>query len=97
LKEEFRRWLNRSLERATATDELADGLACVETSGLKALQVFTRTVRNWQDRILSYFDEQHSNGFAAGVNLSIKLLNRRASGYRTVNTFRLRILVAVGR
>jgi transposase len=78
LKEEFRHWFNRPLDRATAAVQLADWLQRVVTSGLKALQAFTRTVRNWREHILNYFDGRHSNGFAEGVNLKIKLVNRRA-------------------
>jgi transposase len=36
------------------------------------------------------------NGFAEGVNLKIKLLNRRAFGYRNFDNFRLHILMAFG-
>jgi transposase len=96
LKEEFRQWFNRALDRATAATQLADWLQRVERSGLKALHTFTRTVRNWQDRILNYFEGRHSNGFAEGVNLKIKLLNRRAFGYRNFDNFRLHILMAFG-
>jgi len=97
LKEEFRLWFNRPLERATVAVQLADWLQRVETSGLKALQTFTRTVRNWREHILNYFDGRHSNGFAEGVNLKIKLVNRRAFGYRNFDNFRFHILMTFGR
>ena len=97
LKEEFRQWFNRALDRATAAEQLMDWLQRVERSGLKALQAFSRTVRNWWNHILNYFDGRHSNGFAEGVNLKIKLLNRRAFGYRNFDNFRLHILMAFGR
>ena len=97
LKEEFRLWFNRPLERATAATQWANWLQRVETRGLKALQAFTRTVRNWREHILNYFDGRHSNGFAEGVNLKIKLVNRRAFGYRNFDNFRLHILMAFGR
>jgi transposase len=85
------------LDRATAAEQLMDWLQRVERSGLKALQAFSRTVRNWWNHILNYFDGRHSNGFAEGVNLKIKLLNRRAFGYRNFDNFRLHILMAFGR
>ena len=97
LKEEFRHWFNRPLDRASAANQLTEWLKRVETSGLKALQAFTRTVCNWRDHILNYFEGRHSNGFAEGVNLKIKLLNRRAFGYRNFDNFRLHILMAFGR
>ena len=97
LKEDFRHWFNDSTDRWTAESKLTDWLARVAASGLKALQAFTRTLCNWWDRFLNYFDGRHSNGFAEGVNLKIKLLNRRAFGYRNFDNFRLHILMAFGR
>jgi transposase len=94
LKEDFRAWFNASQDRATAATELDAWLTRVEASGLKALQSFMRTIRNWRERILNYFDGRHSNGFAEGVNLKIKLINRRAYGYRNFESFRLHVLVA---
>jgi len=93
LKEEFRQWFQSS-DRATAEQALTDWLARVEASGLKALQAFTRTLTNWKERILNYFDGRHSNGFAEGINLKVKLINRRGFGYRNFENFRLHVLTA---
>ncbi len=94
LKEEFRAWFNAPHDRSTAACRLDEWLAQVEASGLKAFHTFSKTVRNWRERILIYFMGRHSNGFAEGVNLKIKLLNRRAFGYRNFQHLRLHILVA---
>jgi len=94
LKEAFRAWFNQSPNRAEAEQGLEEWLAKVQTSGLKALQTFTQTLANWRERILNYFDGRHSNGFAEGVNLKIKLINRRGFGYRNFANFRLHVLVA---
>jgi len=83
LKEDFRQWF-QSPDRSTAEQGLTDWLARVEASGLKALQAFTRTLVNWKERILNYFDGRHSNGFAEGINLTVKLINRRGFGYRNL-------------
>ncbi|MBM4423440.1 MAG: transposase, partial [Chloroflexi bacterium] len=71
-----------------------DWIAQVEASGLKALQTFLKTLANWRERILNYFDGRHTNGFAEGVNLKIKLIHRRGFGYRNFANFRLHVLVA---
>lgn len=94
LKEDFRTWFNTRSDRSTAERTLDDWLAKVQGSGLKALQTFTKTLGNWRERILNYFDGRHSNGFAEGVNLKIKLLNRRGFGYHNFESFRLHVLVA---
>lgn len=96
LKEEFRHWFNQTMDRLTADHALTEWLCRVAASGLKVLQAFTRTVVHWRDRILNYFDGRHSNGFAEGLNLKIKLLNRRAFGYRNFDNFRLHVLIAFG-
>ncbi len=93
-KENFRAWFNTLSDRPTAERTLDEWLAQVQASGLKALQAFTKTIGNWRERILNYFDGRHSNGFAEGVNLKIKLLNRRAFGYHNFDSFRLHVLVA---
>ena len=94
LKEAFREWFNESPSRQAAATELDAWLEKVQASGLKALQGFTKTMANWRERILNYFDGRHSNGFAEGVNLKIKMINRRAFGYRNFEHFRLHVLVA---
>lgn len=94
LKEAFRTWFNQAANRQDADAGLTDWMAQVEASGLKALQAFLKTLANWRERILNYFEGRHSNGFAEGVNLKIKMINRRAFGYRNFSNFRLHILVA---
>ena len=94
LKEDFRTWFNTLSDRPTAERTLNEWLTKVQASGLKALQAFTKTIGNWRERILNYFDGRHSNGFAEGINLKIKLLNRRAFGYHNFASFRLHVLVA---
>lgn len=96
LKEDLRAWFNADCDRATAASGLADWLQRADDSGLPAWRTFVKTVQNWRESVLNYFDGRHSNGFAEGVNLKIKLLNRRAFGYRNFNSFRLHILVAFG-
>lgn len=94
LKEAFRTWFNTRSDRVTAERTLNEWLIQVQASGLKALHRFTKTIGNWRERILNYFDGRHSNGFAEGANLKIKLLNRRAFGYHNFASFRLHVLVA---
>jgi len=94
LKEDFRKWFNESPDRQRAAQALDAWLGRVQASGLKALQGFTKTLANWRERILNYFDGRHSNGFADGVNLKIKLIHLRAFGYRNFDNFRLHVLVA---
>lgn len=94
LKESLRELFNQELDYRTAENRLLDWIAQVEASEFKALKSFVKTLRNWQPQILNYFDGRYTNGFAEGVNLKIKMLNRRAYGYRNFKSFRLHVLVA---
>jgi len=96
LKEAFRDWFNQLGGRQAAEVGWVKWLGQVEASGLKALQAFSRTLANWWQPILNYFEGRHSHGFAEGVNLKLKLIHRRAFGYRNFAHFRLHVLVAFG-
>ena len=93
-KEAFRALFNQTLDYQSAEKQLLTWVTGVEASEFKALHTFTKTLRNWWQQILNYFEGRHNNGFAEGVNLKIKMLNRRAYGYRNFNSFRLHVLVA---
>ena len=94
LKESFREWFNTCPDRLQADSQLTDWLAKAKATGLKALHAFIGTITHWRTHILNYFAGRYSNGFAEGANLKIKLINRRAFGYRWFESFRLHILVA---
>ena len=93
-KEAFRDLFNQVLDYQSAEERLLDWVAQVEVSAFRALQSFVKTLRNWWQQILNYFVGRYNNGFAEGVNLKIKMLNRRGYGYRNFSSFRLHVLVA---
>jgi len=93
-KEAFRDLFNQELDYQSAEERLLDWVARVEASSFRALQSFVKTLRNWWQPILNYFVGRHTNGFAEGVNLKIRMLNRRGYGYHNFNSFRLHVLVA---
>jgi transposase len=94
LKEAFRTWFAESADRESAARGLRDWQIKAKATGLRSLQAFVKTLDNWRESILNYFNGRHSNGFAEGVNLKIKMLNRRGFGYRNFEHFRLHVLVA---
>jgi len=94
LKEDFRHWFEQKNDRESAEKVLQAWIARVKASSFRALKSFVKTLQNWKESILNYFDGRHSNGFAEGVNLKIRLIHRRAFGYRNFEQFRLHILTA---
>ena len=94
LKEDFRTWFAQTTDRKIADKTLSEWQDKAKATKLRSLQAFVKTLDNWREGILNYFNGRHSNGFAEGVNLKIKMLNRRGFGYRNFAHFRLHILVA---
>jgi transposase len=82
LKEDFRALFNQTIPKEEAQTQLEQWMTNVQATPFKALQKFVGTLRNWWHQILNYFVDRANNGFAEGVNLKIKMLNRRGFGYR---------------
>jgi transposase len=61
-------------------------------SGVKRLVKFAKTLKDHWDGLVAYFDHRISTGPLEGVNNSIKVLKRKAYGYRDTAFFKLRIL-----
>jgi transposase len=80
--------------RAICFDEISLYRAKVDATSFKSLKSFVNTLSNWSQQIVNYFDGRFNIGFAKGVNLKFKMLNRRGFGYRNFNFFRLHVLVA---
>jgi transposase len=95
-KEAFRNLFNQIFDYESPEKLLLAWVTQVEACKFRALVAFAKTLRNWWKQILNYFTGRHNNGFAEGVNLKIKMLNRRGFGYRNFNSFRLHVLVSFG-
>lgn len=91
LKESFRDWYTLE-DRAEAERELEAWCDEALASGLPEMVEVVETLRNWWEEILNYFTWRYTNGFTEGKNNRIKVLKRRAYGYRDFEHFRLRIL-----
>lgn len=94
LKEAFRDLFNQNITVKAAEKRLRRWVAQVQATSFRSFKAFVNTLRNWWQQILNYFDGRFNNGFAEGVNLKLKMLNRRGYGYRNFHSFRLHVLVA---
>jgi transposase len=52
------------------------------------------TLHHWWEVILNYFLARLNSGFVEGLNNKLKLIKRRAFGFRNFTHFRLRVLSA---
>lgn len=55
---------------------------------------FLNTLSNWMDKIANYFHQRTTSGMVEGINTKIKLIKRRAFGFRNFGNFRMRVIVA---
>jgi transposase len=55
---------------------------------------FRNTLSRWLDRIANYFHDRTTTGKPEGINNKIKLIKRRAFGFRNFDHFRLRVIAA---
>ncbi len=93
IKESFRAWY-RGTNRSKAEERLALLEKTIANDSLPEFKKLLHTLTNWREEILNYFDYPITNGFVEGKNNRIKTIKRMAYGYRNMNNFRLRILVA---
>lgn len=93
LKEDFRNIFEEETSRTTAKRRLDVWKRRVRQTNLKSLQGFLATLDNWEELILNYFSSgKITNGVVEGLNNKIKLIKRRAYGFRNNGNFRQRIL-----
>lgn len=97
LKEDFRGIFEKETNRVKAKTKLQAWERRVRKTGLKSLDPFLTTLDNWEPWILNYFSSgKITNGAVEGINNKLKLIKRRAYGYRNNGNFRQRALVECG-
>ena len=92
LKEDFRAIFESAPDQASAAARLQEWCATVVAEAGGHLTKFLTTVRNWWGEILNYWPGRTSSGAVEGLNNKLKLIKRRAFGYRNFEHFRLRVL-----
>jgi transposase len=65
--------------------------------GLTEIRNAWRTLSQWREEILNYFDGRHTNGFAEGVTNKVKVMKRRGYGYRNPRRYGHKVLLTIGR
>ena len=65
----------------------------LKKSSFKALAALGRTLYLWRDEIVRIWRFRKSNGITKGVHRKIKLIQRRAYGFRNFENYRIRVRV----
>jgi transposase len=68
--------------------KLTDAMAL---SGRKVVQSLSKTLMKWSTEILYYFRAKITNGRTEGYNRKVKIIQRKAYGYRNIENYRLRL------
>jgi transposase len=71
---------------------LDEWIELAESSGVRLLQQFAKTLAGHRSGLLAWYDNPISTGPLEGTNTKIKLLQRQAYGFRDKEFFKLRIL-----
>ncbi len=79
-------------DQETAQALLLDWVTYAESTGIRMLQHFAKTLRLHAMGILAYYDHPISTGPLEGTNNKIKTMKRQAYGFRDQEFFRLKIL-----
>jgi len=91
LKEELGQFWEQA-DRAAASRFLTAWCRRAEASGIRILQKFANLLRGYRSALLAWYASPISTGPLEGINNKIKLIQRRAYGYRDLELFKLRIL-----
>jgi len=66
------------------------------SSGFAPLATLARTLNNWQEEIACMWRFTKNNGITEGFHRKMKLIQRRAYGFRNFNNYRLRVIAQCG-
>jgi len=79
-------------DRQSAEALLMDWIVYAESSGIRVLKEFSRTLRFHAQGILAWYDYPISTATLEGTNNKIKSMKRQAYGFRDPEFFKLKIL-----
>jgi len=68
----------------------------LESIGFDAMKTLGKTLKSWSAEILRMFTFPFSNGPTEGFHRKMKLIQRRAYGFRNFENYRLRVIVLCG-
>ncbi|SNT22897.1 Transposase [Anaerovirgula multivorans] len=90
LKEEFRTFFTLTSKEGAASF-LVYYKYLVDEYDIPELEKFVKTLDNWMEYILNYYNYPISNGTTEGNNHKVKNIKRRAYGYRNHNNWEIRV------
>jgi transposase len=100
MKEHLWRLLSlRQLSRNSCRQRLPHLLQAIQTlrdSGFAAAQTLAQTLSEWIEEIARMWRFSRNNGITEGFHRKMKLIQRRAYGFRSFHNYRLRVIAQCG-
>ena len=76
--------------------ELLKLIDTLKASGFKPLVTLAKTLSQWDEAIVCMWRFSKSNGITEGFHRKMKLIQRRAYGFKNFNNYRLRVIAECG-
>ena len=68
----------------------------LRNSGFAELQSLGQTLHGWKEEVARMWRFTRNNGITEGFHRKMKLIQRRAYGFRNFNNYRLRVIAQCG-
>ena len=76
--------------------QLLQQIKTLGQSGLEAAQTLAKSLSEWIEEIVRMWRFTRNNGITEGFHRKMKLIQRRAYGFRSFNNYRLRVIAQCG-
>lgn len=76
--------------------QLLDFIHTLKISGFALAHTLARTLESWSEEIVRMWRFTRNNGITEGFHRKMKLIQRRAYGFRNFNNYRLRVIAQCG-
>jgi transposase len=76
--------------------ELLSFIQTLTTSGCELAKTLAQTLSDWREEIARMWRFTRNNGITEGFHRKMKLIQRRAYGFRNFNNYRLRVIAQCG-
>jgi len=95
-KESLREIFEKKIDKKQAEQELEVWSQKSEKLENKYLNVFLKTLLNWKENVLNYFEIRLTSSVIEGINNKIKMIKRMAFGFLNFDNFKCRIIASFG-
>ena len=89
----------KTLSKQACRQHIPELLRVIQTlseSGLQAALTLAKALSDWREEIVRMWRFSRNNGITEGFHRKMKLIQRRAYGFRSFNNYRLRVIAQCG-